>query len=158
MRPVADLADRHPSAQVGGMFLQSFGGVRSFCGQIVTVRLAGDNLLVRSVIDQAPAGSVVVIDGKADPICALFGDKLAALAVDRALSGVIVNGSLRDVEALARIPLGILALAAHPRRPRREGGGTIGVPVCFGGLEWSPGHWAYVDPDGILISAEALDP
>jgi regulator of ribonuclease activity A len=50
--------------------------------------------------------------------------------------------------------LGVRALAAHPRRSVKQDRGEVDVPVSFLGVDFVPGHWIYVDTDGLLVLPE----
>ncbi len=69
-----------------------------------------------------PEGMVLVVDGGASTNCALLGDNLAAIAEERKLAGIIVNGYVRDSSELKNVNIGILALGTMPNRSvkRRE--------------------------------------
>lgn len=97
-----------------------------------------------------------MVDGCGSKRCALMGDRLGRIAVDRGLPSVIINGCVRDTVELAKLDIGILALASHTRRSWKRGGGTQGEPVTFGGVIWTPGHYVYADEDGVVVSADRL--
>lgn len=152
-----DMCDIYPDQlQVAEPILNSYGGRRRFCGPVATVRVFEDNTLVREALETLPAGTVLVVDGGGSRRCALLGDRLAAIAVQRGLAGVIVNGCVRDTAELAEMGLGVLALAACPRKSKKEGRGERGVPVQFAGITWTPGAYVYVDEDGVVLAACAL--
>lgn len=153
----ADLCDEFPErTEVCETPLLSYGAVGSFSGPIHTVEVHEDNVLVREALEDLPPGSVLVVDGGASRRCALLGDKLASIAASRGLAGVILNGCVRDSRELAGIGVGILALGTNPRRSRKSGVGRREVPVRFGGLTWTPGHHAYADEDGVVVSGTPL--
>jgi regulator of ribonuclease activity A len=154
--PTADLSDAHPQAQIAEPVFRDYGGRVDFAGPACTVRVFEDNTLVRSVLETAGEGQVLVIDGGASLNCALLGDQLGTLAVQNGWAGVLLNGCVRDTAALATLPLGVKALAAHPRRSGKGGSGEQGVSLIFAGVTIEPGHWVYADADGVLISPEAL--
>ncbi len=153
----ADLCDEFSKklAVCEPMF-RSFGKKSRFSGPISTVKVHEDNVLVREALETLPPGTVLVVDGGGSKRCALLGDKLARIAVERSLGGVIINGCVRDSGELAEMELGILALASHPLRSKKEGAGDKDVPVEFGGVEWKPGHYVYADEDGVVILRERL--
>lgn len=96
----ADLCDEFPDrVSVREPLFESFGAKRRFAGMVATVRVREDNVLVREALETLPAGTVLVVDGGGSKRCALLGDKLAAIAVERNLGGVIVNGCARDARA-----------------------------------------------------------
>jgi regulator of ribonuclease activity A len=153
----ADICDDFPgSVEVCEPIFTSYGAVDCFNGRISTVRVYEDNVLVREALEDLAPGGVLVVDGGGSRRCALLGDKLASIAASRGLAGIIINGCVRDSRELAAIGVGILALASHPSRSKKEGKGERDVPVEFGGVTWMPGHYLYADRDGIVLAAEEL--
>lgn len=157
MHATTDLSDAHPDlvAHCRPIFT-TFGGRTHFSGPIATVACFEDNVLYKEALGDVAPGTVVVVDGGGSLSCALMGDRLGAIAVDRGIPGVIINGCVRDTEALAALDVGILALAPHPRRSAKRGRGARDVPVVFADVLWVPGHTVYADPDGVIVSAEPL--
>lgn len=151
-----DICDRFPEVSVCEPIFTSFGAVRSFSGPISTVKVHEDNVLVLEALEDLDPGSVLVVDGDGSKRCALLGDRLASIAASRGLAGIILNGCVRDSRDLAEIEVGVLALATHPRRSSKEGEGRREVPVEFGGVRWTPGHYVYADEDGVLLSPDRL--
>ena len=68
-------------------------------------------------------------------------------------AGIVVNGCVRDVVALAELPIGIKALGTNPRPSGKAGAGEVGVPVTFGGAEFAPGAMLHADDDGVIVLA-----
>ena len=155
----ADLFDRY-EAQVSSCETQfrQFGGVRAFSGPLMTVRCFQDNVLLKQVLSKPGAGKVLVVDGGGSLGTALLGDVIAGLAQRNGWSGVVVFGAVRDTAALAELKVGVKALGSNPKKSRKGGAGELEVPVSFGGVTFTPGHWLYSDDDGILLSATALSP
>lgn len=153
----ADLCDRHDTdVQVAVPLLRDFGGTRSFAGPIATVRVHDDNTLVRRALEEPGNGRVLVVDGGGSTRCALVGDRLAGLAATNGWAGVVVHGCIRDVDAIASIPVGVKALASTPRRSGKTGGGEAGGVVEFAGVRFAPGHYLYADADGIVVADRQL--
>ena len=153
----ADLCDEFGSVvRVAEPLFEDYGGVRSFCGQIATVEVLDDNVLVREALEGEGGGRVLVVDGKASTRCALLGEKLAWLAHESGWAGIVVNGGVRDSAETGRVPVGIKALHAVPRRSGKEGVGDRDVPVSFGGITFNPGEYLYADEDGIVVAARDL--
>lgn len=153
----ADLCDAHAAeVAVAEPILRGYGGVQAFGGSISTVRVHEDNVLVRAALEQPGHGRVLVVDGGGSLRCALVGDLLAALAVQNGWAGIIINGCVRDVDNLGRLPLGVKALAANPLRSAKRGQGERDVSVSFAGISFTPGHYLYADEDGVIVAARAL--
>lgn len=152
-RSTSDLMDEHPDdLDVCELQLRQYGAVRRFSGTVRTVRCLEDNVLLRGVLETPGAGDVLVVDGGGSLRTALMGDAIAGLAVDNGWAGVVINGCVRDVEALARLPIGIRALGANPRRSAKVGTGAIDVDVSFGGATFWPGAVLTADEDGVVVT------
>ena len=65
-------------------------------------------------------------------------------------------GCVRDSVAMSTMDVGIRALNTHPLRSLRKGIGDIDIPVVFGGVKFTPGHWLYADADGIVVTQDSL--
>lgn len=151
-RPTTDLLDEHEErAQFCSIDFVQYGSVERFAGEIVTVRCFEDNSLLVAELAKPANGAVLVVDGAGSRRRALAGDNVAGIAVRNGWAGLVVFGSVRDVDALRSLPLGIKALGPCPRRPRKEGGGEAGAAVSFGGVAFRPGAELHSDADGIVV-------
>ena len=128
-----------------------YGGQRAFKGPAATVRCHDDNSKVREMLESPGEGRVLVVNGGASIQCALLGDMLGELAVRNGWAGVIVNGCVRDADALGQLPLGIKAKGTHPRKSVKAGAGDTQVTLAFSGVMIAPGDMIYADADGILV-------
>ncbi len=152
--PTADLSDAQGDRlQACALQLRSFGGRSAFAGPVATVRCRDDNGLVRAALSEPGVGRVLVVDGGGSLEAALVGDSLAGLAFGNGWSGMVVNGAVRDVVALASLAIGVLALGTNPRRGSRDGAGDRNCRVTFGGVTFRPGALLYADEDGIVVEA-----
>lgn len=157
MFKTADLCDRFEGRiEVAAPVFQAYGKDITFSGAIRTVKVHEDNVLVKQMLSRPGEGCVLIVDGGASLRCALVGDQLAALASDNGWSGLVVNGCIRDSETINRTALGVRALAAHPLRSIKKGAGDMNIPVRFAGVFFVPGHYIYVDEDGMVISSASL--
>jgi regulator of ribonuclease activity A len=82
---------------------------------------------------------------------ALMGDLIAASAVANGWAGVVINGAIRDREAIAELPLGVKALGSNPRKSAKAGAGETDVDLLIDGVTIRTGATIWCDPDGILI-------
>ena len=156
MPATTDVSDAHPEAQVCDPLFQRFGGRTAFSGPIATLKVFEDNSLVRAAVEQPGEGRVLVVDGGGSLRCALVGGNLAVLAAENGWAGVVVNGAVRDVEEIDAQPIGVRALAAHPRRSEKGmHSGQIGIPVIFAGVVFREGEWVCADRDGIVVLPQA---
>ena len=158
-----DLLDDHPehdfqvvSPSIDGKFFKSYGAIKSFGGQVVTVKCFEDNSRDKELLATDGQGKVLVVDGGASMRCALMGDMIAESAVNNHWSGVIIYGCVRDVDAIAELDLGVHALAAIPQKSNRKGLGEVDISLSFGGVTVQSGDYVYADNNGIIIAKEKL--
>ena len=144
------------SPSLDGKFFKSYGGRKSFGGQVVTVKCFEDNSRVKELLATDGQGKVLVVDGGASMRCALMGDMIAESAVENHWNGVIIYGCVRDVDAIADLDLGVHALASIPQKSNRKGLGETDVALSFGGVVIQSGQFIYADNNGIVIAEEAL--
>ena len=153
----ADLGDLHgEELRFAAPQLINYGGLLVFQGPITTIQCFEDNSLVREALEEPGRGRVLVVDGGGSTRCALFGDQLAVLAENNVWSGVVVYGCVRDASALARMAIGVRAIATHPRRSIKRDAGQRDVAVRFADIVFSPGDYLYSDEDGMIVSARSL--
>jgi regulator of ribonuclease activity A len=154
---MADLCDEfEQSVRVAEPLLRDYGGSTSFYGSLITVKVFEDNVLVREALETDGQGRVLVVDGGGSTRCALLGDRLAQLAHENGWAGIVVDGCIRDSDEISRIPVGVKARHAVPKKSTKRGIGERNVPVRFAGLTFTPGHYLYADQDGIVVADRDL--
>ena len=153
----ADLCDAHGDIiVVADPVFRSYGSTQAFHGEVVTLQCAEDIVMLREMAQEPGRGKVLVVDGGGSLRGALFGEKMGSKAVAAGWEGLILNGAIRDVDALANLPFGVRALGSVPRRGGTRGGGRRNVPVSFAGVTFQPGHFVYVDADGIIVAPRSI--
>jgi regulator of ribonuclease activity A len=153
----ADLYDEFgEQLQVAEPVFRDYGWHLRFGGPIATVKVFEDNSLVRGMLETPGHGRVLVVDGGGSLRCALVGDNVAALARDNGWAGVIVYGCIRDSAAIGKMSVGLKALNTNPRKSVKRGEGEHNIPVTFAGVTFTPGHFVYVDEDGIVVAEHPL--
>ena len=135
----------------------SLGKRQAFAGPARTLKVHEDNVLVRSTLETAGEGQVLVVDGGGSLRCALVGGNLGVLAQKNGWAGIVVNGCVRDSAELNACDIGVRALALHPQRSVRKGVGERDVSVSIAGVTVRPGDWIYADADGVLVAGQKLD-
>mgnify|MGYP006429471695 FL=1 len=153
----ADLYDDHADiVQVATPGLSHYGGVHAFGGEVATVHVHEDNVLMKEMLGTSGDGQILVVDGGASTWCALLGDRMAQRAIDNGWAGVIINACIRDSEEVATMPVGVMARGTSPRKSRKNGVGAKNVPVTVAGCLIAPGDYLYADADGILVAPHKL--
>lgn len=154
-----DLCDAYEDrVQVVEPMFRIYGKEPAFYGDIATVKVFEDNVLVREALSEPGCGRVLVIDGGGSLRCALVGGLIAQLAEKNGWAGIVVYGCIRDAGEINACSIGVRALDSHPRKSVKKGAGERNIPVRFGGASFAPGHWLYADEDGVITAATALHP
>ena len=149
-----DLYDQYlEEARVPSNVFAHFGGRTKFSGRALTVKCFDDNSRVRELAQTPGAGKVMVVDGGGSYRCAFVGDVIAGMAQQNGWEGLVVFGCIRDRVALGELDIGVLALAATPRKSVRKGAGETGLPVNLGDIACNPDDRVFVDEDGVLLLA-----
>ena len=121
------------------------------CALTVKVR-KGDNLLLHKAIDMAMPGDVIVLDAQGDTSYAITGELMIMWLRKRGVSGLIIDGCIRDVDYVRGIKdFPVYAIGVNPNGPLKEGGGEINFPITCGGVVVSPGDIVVGDADGVIV-------
>lgn len=153
-----DICDAHPDQVrvVHGIHWKNFGGRKAFGGQLDTVKCFEDNSRVKEQLASRGDGKVLVVDGGGSLRHALIGDMIADKAVGTGWAGIIIHGACRDVDALAELDIGLLAMGSVPIKSVRRGEGQLNVPVQIGGVIFRPGEYVYADNNGVIVADQPL--
>jgi 3-hexulose-6-phosphate synthase/6-phospho-3-hexuloisomerase len=119
-------------------------------GPAVTVwAYPGDWSKPVEAIDQAEAGSVLVIDVRNEGP-AVWGEGASKSCVSRGLAGVIINGCARDTDEILELGFPVFSSLVGPQAGDPIGVGMIGVPLKIGETPIRPGDWIIADGDGVV--------
>lgn len=111
----------------------------------------GDNFPIHVALYQSKPGYVLIIDGKNYTERPYMGDLMGATAKAVGLSGVVVDGCVRDRVGLKEIELPIYAKGFIQRGPSKQGPGKINVPIMCAGVLVYPGDLVVGDYDGVTV-------
>jgi len=121
------------------------------CGKALTVRTyPGDWAKTVEAIDVAEKGDVIVIDaGGVGP--AVWGELATHGAKQKRLSGVVIDGAIRDVQEIKRLKFPAFSKFITPLAGEPKGFGEIGVPVMISGTRVYSGDYIVGDDDGVVV-------
>jgi 4-hydroxy-4-methyl-2-oxoglutarate aldolase len=80
-----------------------------------------------------------------------FGELLATSALKMGVRAVIVDGTVRDAEALEAMALPVYARGLCPNGCNKDGAGEVGAIVACGGVAVRPGDVVIADRDGVTV-------
>ena len=152
--PVSNVSDNMQRSH--GTNLEPIHRGGRMVGTALTVRTRpGDNLMVHKAIDMAAPGDVIVVDAGGALENALVGELMAGWARKRGVAGFVIDGAIRDSEALSEGDFPVYAAGVTHRGPWKDGPGEINVVVSIAGMVVCPGDLVAGDHDGVVaIPAE----
>lgn len=129
-------------------------------GPAITARCgAADNLAIHVAVARCDVpGSVLVVDASEVPERGYWGEVLTTAAEARGISGLLIDGGVRDVAALEAHGFPVFAALVSLPGAAKARGGTVDAVVTVGGVKVAPGDWVVGDVDGVVaIRADMLD-
>lgn len=121
-------------------------------GPAFTVKtMPGDNLVVFRAIDEAPPGSVIVIDGGGSQRVTIWGGSSTLAAHTKGLAGCVTNAAVRDLDEIRELRFPVFAAGSAVRGTSKGHPGWIGLTVSIGDAVVRPGDIILGDADGLLV-------
>jgi len=118
----------------------------------------GDNLAIHVGVATAPAGSALVVQVDGIPERGYWGEVLSTAAEARGIAGIVIDGGLRDVDALRHHAFPAFSACIALRGAKKDAGGEVGGTVRVGDVAVQTGDWVVGDADGVVVIASgALD-
>jgi 4-hydroxy-4-methyl-2-oxoglutarate aldolase len=157
---VSDLYEALPADVRDGALMHQrirplLSGIR-VAGPAVTARCAPhDNLMMHKALLLAERGDVLVVDG-GEPSGAQWGYLAAVYANRKGLAGVVVEGCIRDADALVAHRSPVWFRDISPAHPTKQGPGAVNIPVRCGGVLVYPGDLVCADGDGVVVVPQRL--
>jgi 3-hexulose-6-phosphate synthase/6-phospho-3-hexuloisomerase len=136
----------------------AMNGIVSICGNVkmagraVTVQtFAGDWAKPVEAIDIAGTGDVIVINNDAGTHVAPWGELATMSCMKKGISGVVIDGAVRDVDDIRRLNYPVFAKATVPNAGEPKGLGEINAEIACGGQTVRPGDWIIGDENGVVV-------
>jgi regulator of RNase E activity RraA len=150
--PLAALSDNmHRNIGTVGLTPYHKPGTKTMAGTAVTAKSrGGDNLTYLRALEFCRPGDVLIVDANGDPHNAVVGGILTFYAAKIGLSGVVIDGAIRDVAEIRERDFPVYARSVTHRGPYKDGPGEINVSVSVGGMVINPGDIVVGDQDGLL--------
>lgn len=120
----------------------------------------GDNLAIHVAVAQAPPGSALVVDVAGEAEYGYVDEILAVAARTRGVKGIVLDGCVRDIAAIARCALPVFGAGVAVREAAHEAGGSVGRQISMtaggpGPLPVRRGDWIVADDDGVVCLPRA---
>jgi len=136
----------------------AMSGIVSVCGDVkmvgkaVTVQaLAGDWAKPVEAIDVAAIGDVLVINHNGVTNISAWGELATLSCMKSGLSGVVIDGAVRDVDDIRKMHYPVFARALVPNAGEPKGFGEINTEIQCCGKTVRPGDWIVGDESGVVV-------
>ncbi len=124
---------------------------RRLAGPALTVDAKpGDNLVIHHALSFAKRGDVLVVDAKGHVEAGPWGDILTLAAQKRGICGLVIDGSVRDGDAILSMGFPVFSRGLAIRAAQKNQPGRVNVPIICGGVLIGPGDWIMGDRDGVV--------
>lgn len=122
-------------------------------GPAYTVRILGkDSCAMYKAIEEAPAGSVLVIDRCGDEVYAAVGEMVARYAKGAGLAGIVLDGPATDSLWIEEMDFPVFCTGISVATTNVWGiSGEYNVDVNCGGAVVHPGDLVFGDADGVVV-------
>jgi 4-hydroxy-4-methyl-2-oxoglutarate aldolase len=111
----------------------------------------GDNLAIHVAVARAPRGTALVVDVGDIAERGYFGEVLTTAAQARGVTGLVIDGGVRDVAALRSLGFPVFASMVSLPGAEKVAAGTVGRPARVAGVPVALGDWVVGDVDGVVI-------
>jgi 3-hexulose-6-phosphate synthase/6-phospho-3-hexuloisomerase len=136
----------------------AMSGIVSICGNVkmvgraVTVQtVAGDWAKPVEAIDVARKNEVIVINNDGALHIAPWGELATLSCVKKGISGVVIDGAVRDVDDIREMKFPLFAKAVVPNAGEPKGFGEINTEIQCCGQYVRPGDWITGDESGVVV-------
>jgi 3-hexulose-6-phosphate synthase/6-phospho-3-hexuloisomerase len=136
----------------------AMSGIVSMCGNVkmvgraVTVQtFPGDWAKPVEAIDVARKNEVIVINNDGATHIAPWGELATLSCVKKGISGVVIDGAVRDVDDIRIMKFPLFAKAVVPNAGEPKGFGEINAEIQCGGQYVRPGDWIVGDESGVVV-------
>jgi 4-hydroxy-4-methyl-2-oxoglutarate aldolase len=122
------------------------------CGAAVTVSSPPrDNLMLHHAVAVAEPGSVLVATAERYQYAGAWGEVLSVAAQSRGIAGLVIDGAVRDIEAITEHRFPVFARGLAIGACKKEQIGTLHEPIDVGGVTVRSGDIVVGTADGVVI-------
>lgn len=107
--------------------------------------------MLHKALALAERGDIVVVNTQGNVANAVFGELMGSAAVKIGIEALIVDGVVRDADALEKLKFPVYARGLSPNGCNKDGAGEIGSIIACGGVAVRPGDIVIADRDGITV-------
>jgi 4-hydroxy-4-methyl-2-oxoglutarate aldolase len=122
------------------------------CGIAATLECPpGDNLMLHLAVAAATPGIVLVCNSGGFMRAGAWGEILTIAAQAKGVAGLVIDGCVRDIEAITPLKFPIFSRGLAIGACTKERFGPMSLPTVFGGVNVRPGDIIFGDTDGLVV-------
>lgn len=147
-----DIADAMRGSHTMHGIRPAYHPISRVVGPAITVSLPGSGFqMINAAMLQGKPGDILVIATHGAADAAYWGGDITELAMGLGLSGVIVDGAIRDRDQIQQAGFPAFSRTVATRAAVVSGSwGEINMPVACGGIAVSPGDIVVADEHGVV--------
>ncbi len=150
--PTGNLSNAHPEVQAMHASLAPLFLGAGIAGPAKTAKiLPGENAAIHRAVHTARPGDVLVVDSAGDKNFGPFGDILATCCRNQGISGLIIDGTIRDTADIRQMLFPVYCLGANPMATGKSDPGEVDIEIECGGVRVCPGDYIAADDDGVVV-------
>lgn len=141
--------------------IKPLGPDRKVCGPAYTVLTSpGDNRKIHQAIYAAHPGDALVIATGGHWEAGYLGEILVSAALERRLSGIVIDGCVRDGKELLQLPLSVFCRGLCVRGTTKDKAlaGGLGQTIRIHDVSIHPGDLIVGDADGVVVLPHEMVP
>ncbi len=110
----------------------------------------GDNLAIHVAMEKAPRGSILVV-ATGGFVAGYWGEVLTVAAEAAGVSGLVIDGGVRDIAALTARRFPVFTRGISVRGTIKASVPSVGRPISFTGTPVAAGDLVVADDDGVIV-------
>ena len=113
----------------------------------------GNNLWIHRALAASAPGDVLVVVTSEHYEAGYWGDIMTVAALERGIAGLVIDGGVRDSEAIARLEFPVFARGLSIRGTGKDptAGGSLQQSITLGDVTVNPGDLVVGDADGVVV-------
>lgn len=142
------------AGQIGALpgYLKPISADMKLCGTVFPLHcLGGSNINLHEAIYKASPGDVLVSSVESMPDAGYWGDILSCAAQEREISGLVIDGCVRDADDIEKLGFSVFARGLNILATVKKRGGSIGHQISIGNIEINHGDVIVGDRDGLVV-------